>query len=440
MRTSLLFLALVFLLAPIAGGQDEAAPTWDRRKEKAAADLMTRWLKARPRTKFVEWDQTARLALQKEAEALGALPEGKLEDVVEVLWKPVRKYGPKHDRGNTIATPYGKASFILNGGGKGKGLVLGLHGGGEGAGSASEATKWKAKGCMGIYPQGIRLVHDTWNTVHGERFLLTLIEIAKAQYDIDPDRVYSMGFSMGGTGSWFMAGRHPDLLAGAQPGNGVLMASPKSQVPRKEDVGAIQHGFVPNVRNLAMYYYTGLADKNCMPGTYLFVEDMLAELKKDDPGGYGKIHFKAYPGLAHAFPPGEPGKGTKFLQKERRATFPKTIIWEYATAPFPLPDGEDKCTRLQKHYYYWLKCERPRDRQTIRATIEDNVVTIEGTTSGGLTIFLNDKLIDPKKEVVVKRRDKEIYRGKPVPDFWTVLETLDARMDKVMVFDRRIEL
>ena len=66
---------------------------------------------------------------------------------------------------------------------------------------------------MGMYPQGIRLVHDTWNTVHGERFTLTLIEIAKAQYEVDPDRVYSMGFSMGGTGSWFLAGRHPDLLA-----------------------------------------------------------------------------------------------------------------------------------------------------------------------------------------------------------------------------------
>ena len=439
MRYALMTALLIGLLAPIAGGQEDA-PTWDRRKEKAAADLATRWWKARPKTKFVEWDQAARLSLRKEAEALGAIPEGKLEDVVRTIWKPVKKYGPRHDRGNTIDTPYGKASFILNGAGKGKGLVLGLHGGGEGAGSASEATKWKAKKCMGIYPQGIRLVHDTWNTVHGERFLLTLIEIAKAQYGIDPDRVYSMGFSMGGTGSWFMAGRHPDLLAGAQPAAGVLMASPKSQVPTKAEVTAIQHGFVPNVRNLAMWYYTGLDDKNCMPGTYLFVEDMLAELKKDDPGGYDKIHFKSYPGLAHTFPPGEPGKGTKFLEKERRVTFPKTIVWEYASAPFPLPDAEDKCTRRQKKYYYWLKCERPRDRQTIRATIEDNVITLEGTTSGGLTIFLNDKLIDPSKEVVVKRRNKEIYRGKPVPDFWTVLETLDARVDRSMVFDRRIEL
>ena len=70
-------------------------------------------------------------------------------------------------------------------------------------------------------------------------YILSIIEIAKAQYDVDPDRIYSMGFSMGGTGSWFMAGRHPDLLAGAIPAHGVLMAQPKSQVPTKEEVQAI---------------------------------------------------------------------------------------------------------------------------------------------------------------------------------------------------------
>jgi hypothetical protein len=40
----------------------------------------------------------------------------------------------------------------------------------------------------------------------------------------------------------------------------------------------------------------------------------------------------------------------------------------------------------------------------------------------------------------VTRRGKELYRGRPRPDFWTVLETLDAKLDRSMVFDRRIEL
>ena len=444
MRIAVALLLLLLVAAPYATGE-EGAPTWDRDTSRRAADLAERWWKARPQTRFVEWDAAARAALVEEAKAFGAVPEGKLEDIVEVLFKPATKYGPHHGRGGkpTIDTPYGEAWFLMNGSGRGKGLVIGLHGGGPGAGSASEATKWTAKKCLGMYPQGIELVHDTWNTVHGERFVLTLIEIAKAQYQVDPDRVYVMGFSMGGTGSFFMAGRHPDLFAGAIPAHGVLMAQPVSQVATKEEVGAVQHGVIPNLRNLAVWFYTGLADKNCMPGTFLFANDEIAELRKRDPEGYGKIHFASYPGLAHSFPPGEPQKGIAFVEDQVRDTFPKKIVWEYAADPFPLEGAIEGCNRIQKRDYYWLKCAHPRDRQTIYAEIEDNQIDIQGAGWTGpedLTIFLNDRMIDPAKDVVVRVGKKEVYRGKPVPDLVTILETLDARVDTSMVFDRRIEL
>lgn len=424
----------------------QAAATLTTEQKAKIAAFAEKWWKARPPTKFDDWNPDEKKALVDEAKAFGAIPEGAMAEVVQILWKPSQKLGPKPLPGSkgAIKTPYGEATFLSKGvGGKQKGLVIGLHGGGEGAGSAGEAAgSWSAANSIGVYPQGIRLVHDTWNTVHGERFILTLIEIAKCAWQIDPDRVYSMGFSMGGTGSWFMAGRHPDLLAGSSPCAGVLMASPKSQLPKKEDVDAVEHGLVPNVRNLAMWYYIGLADKNCMPGTYLFVEDMLAELKKDDPTGYTNVHFKTIPGLAHAFPPGEPATGIKFLEKQKRDTFPKKIVWEYAAAPQPLPGPDDKSTRLDKNFFYWIRCKNLVDRQLITAEIDGNTIRIipTGTGKTGLTIYLNAKMIDPKKDVVVYVDKDEVYRKKPEPDFFTVFETLDERVDTSMVFDRRIDL
>jgi pimeloyl-ACP methyl ester carboxylesterase len=367
---------------------------------------------------------------------------------VTILWRPAAQLGPRASGSSskrTIQTPDGEAWFYAKGSGRKKGLVIGLHGGGAGAGSASEGIgTWTAKDCIGFYPQAIKLVDDSWNTVYGERFILTMIEIAKAEHQIDSDRVYVMGFSMGGTGSWFMAGRHPDLLAGAAPCAGVFMAQPKSQLARKEDVVAIQHGLLPNVRNLAMWYYIGLADRNCMPGTYLFVEDRLAELKKEDPAGYREVHFKSYPGLAHAHPPGEPRRGIAFLEKQRRDPFPSEIVWEYAANPFPLPAAGDKSTRIQKKFFYWLRCADPRDRQVIRASRSGNTFTIsvEGTGDGvkGISLLLNASMIDPGQDVVVRQGAKTLYSGRPAPDLGCVLDTLDARLDTKMVFDRRIDL
>jgi hypothetical protein len=418
-----------------------APPKVDR---KAIEALGTRWWKARPKTKFETWDPKAREALLAEARALGALPEGALAEVRDALWKGARKHGPAGD--GEIATPYGKATWIEKGrGGPKSGLVVGLHGGGEGAGSASEAAgAWPFPGCMGMYPQGIRLVHDTWNTVHGERFVLTLVEIAKARHDVDPDRVYVAGFSMGGTGSWFFAGRHPDLFAGAIPAHGVLMAAPKSQVPRKEDVREMQHGFLPNVRNLAVSFFTGLEDRNCMPGTFLYAWDRIQELKAADPGGYEKVRFAAHERLAHAFPPGEPRRSIEYVTSERRVALPRKVVWEHASEPYPLPETEEDRAvgRYVSKDFYWLHCERPLDRTTVRASIEDNVVEValDGGDPADWWVWLDPRLVDVARDVVVRVDGKEVWKGRPVPDVATVLESLDARVDRTLCFDRRVRL
>jgi len=430
-------LLLVFLLACAARAD------LDRKTVKALEEFGARWWQARPKTKFEAWDPAVRRGLLAELDALGPMPEGSLERVVDALWRSVRKYGPDGKGGGKLEleTPYGTMWAYVKGAGRSKGLIVGLHGGGEGAGSADEpAGTWQHKSCMGMYPQGLVLTGDNWNTVHGEKHILTLIEIAKAQHDIDPDRVYVMGFSMGGTGSWHMAGRFPDLFAGAAPCAGVLMASPKSAVPTKEEVGTIQYGLVPNVRNLAMYSFIGLEDRNCPPGTFLYLADVLADLKKSDPEGYGKVRLTFHEGLAHAFPPGEPQACIDWLTEQERDTFPKKIVWEYCSDPFPLPKEHDKTARWQRHWFYWIRHDAPEDRMEITAVRDGNTIALSTVSysNRGLRVLLNPEMIDVGAEVVVTLEGKEIYRGKPQPTFRDVVESLDGRLDRRLVFDRSI--
>ena len=445
MRRGIEFVLVFALLAGLASAQKKLVPL-DKKLAKDLAALAEDWWKARPPTRFIEWDAAARAKLVERARALGELPEGALAAVVELLWAAAKKHSPKPDvtKGKiALETPYGPAWCYLVTAGKEPALLIGLHGGGEGVGSADEARgTWTRKGVLGMYPQGIQLVHDTWNTVHGERFVLSLIELAKLHLDVDPDHVYVGGLSMGGTGSWFFAGRHADLFAGAAPFSGVVMASPRAQLATKEEVRALQHGLVPNVRNLALAYAIGLEDQNTMPGTYLYVADRLAELAQADPGGYAKIRFQAIPKLAHAYPPGEPKAALDYLLAEKRVTFPEKIVWEYVTDPAPEREASDKVARIAKPYFYWLGCSTPSDRQRLTATRAGNRITlaVQGAAATGITLFLNPSMIDTAQDVVVLGGEKELYRGHPKPDVWTVLETLDARLDRTMVFDRRIEL
>lgn len=458
-------LGLSLLLgAPAAStspGDDIDPGKWLKSNKSKVGKLAKEWWSERPATRFIDWDAQKRAALLEKAAAFGPLPEfdkadGKvnLDVLVDQIWKPLEKSWPDTmgdaQKGKvTFDTPYGEAWFLLDTTktkrGEKPSLILGLHGGGENAGDAAPARNtWSTAGATGIFPQGIHLVHDTWNTVEGERFLLTLLDYAKARLNVDPERIYVAGFSMGGTGSWFMAGRHADLLACSMPCAGVLMAAPKSQVASPDAISAVQHGLIPNVRNLAMYYFIGLSDVNCMPGTYLYVDRLLKDLKASDKGGYDKIHFSTYEGLAHAFPPGEPAAAKEFMLEQRRDTFPETVVWEYVADPFPQHTPGEACERLVKRNFYWLSCENPMDFQTIRAERVGNKITLttKGTARGveGITVRLNATMINPDEDVVIEANGAEVFRGKPEPNLVDVFESIDARLDRSMVFDRHVTL
>jgi hypothetical protein len=432
-------IALLLLHAPLADART-AAPALDLKKLDAVAK---QFFEARPRTHFSEWDPATRQKLIDEVVKLGPLPEGATKDVVEHLFKVAKKVIPPF-KSTEFDTPWGKASWIAKpaAGAKAKGLIIGLHGGGEGAGDAHECLIYHRKDCEGIYPQGIRLVHDTWNTVHGERFVLTLIEDAKLHDDVDPDRVYVTGFSMGGTGSWFFAGRHPDLFAAAAPGPGVFMADPKSQLQTKEEVKALQHGFLPNVRNLPLSFYIGTADKNTMPGTYLYAWDRLQEIKAQDQSGYQELEFRVFEGMAHAFPPGEPERCLEFLGKHVRKPFPDKVVWEYASNPYPRPEGSDPQSRQVQHQFYWLRCDKPEDAMRIVAVKKGNEfdITFERSPPESLTILLNEQMIDVKQDVIVRLKEREVFHGKPTPELTTVFDSIDENLDKRLVYDRFVTI
>ncbi|HKA07061.1 MAG TPA: prolyl oligopeptidase family serine peptidase [Gemmataceae bacterium] len=50
-----------------------------------------------------------------------------------------------------------------------------------------------------------------------EKDVMNVLEIVRKEYTIDADRIYLMGHSMGGGGTWYLGIKHPDLWAGLAP-------------------------------------------------------------------------------------------------------------------------------------------------------------------------------------------------------------------------------
>jgi acetyl esterase/lipase len=106
------------------------------------------------------------------------------------------------------------------------GLVVGLHGGGANAtnptivtGNGQEAMNFymdvsEERGVIVVCPSALEA---PWGTKKNEVFLDALIEEMKILYNVDENRIWLTGHSMGGFGAWDLGPRRADVWAAFAP-------------------------------------------------------------------------------------------------------------------------------------------------------------------------------------------------------------------------------
>ena len=88
--------------------------------------------------------------------------------------------------------------------------------------------------CPQCPPRGER-----WDQVPALRAALQVLDDAQRKVRIDPDRVYVTGLSMGGKGTWLLAGQDPDRFAAIAPISASTLDLPLARSLRYESVWAI---------------------------------------------------------------------------------------------------------------------------------------------------------------------------------------------------------
>ena len=228
--------------------------------------------------------------------------------------------------------------------------------------------------------------------------------------DVDPNRVYVMGYSAGGDGVYQLAPRMADRWAAAA----MMAGHPNDAAPE-------------SLRNTAFTLHMG---ENDTPYNRNTVAEnwgrRLAELKAEDPAGYD--HWvEIHEGKGHWMDRAD-AAALPWMAERTRNLRPKYVVWR-----------QDDVTHER---FYWLAVDAPERGRMItaradRRSVEGQEVTLNDD-SGPLRIRLDDELFDLDAPVRVIRGDEVIHRSTPPRTIGTLHRTLQERGDPQGMFSAEI--
>jgi hypothetical protein len=295
----------------------------------------------------------------------------------------------------------------------GSSLFLSLHGGG-GAPARVNDSQYRnqiqlGKGYRpseGIYlaPRAPTDAWNLWHQAHIDTFFARLIENLIVLSNVNPNRVYVLGYSAGGDGVYQLVPRTADRWAAAAMMAGhPNEASPLGlrNVPFAIQVGANDGGF----------------NRNKVAADW---GKRLDALQAEDPQGY--VHFtELHAGKGHWMDL-EDRKAIPWMEKFTRVPLPERVVW------FQDDATHDRC--------YWLEVPpgQPKAGQEIIAQRQGQAVTISGKGAPKATVLLNDAMLNLDEPVAVRAGDQALFEGRRPRTIATLARTLGERGDTNLTF------
>lgn len=293
----------------------------------------------------------------------------------------------------------------------GRSLWISLHGGG-GTTSDVNNSQWANQQTLYKPDEGIYLCPrapwdswDMWFKAPIDSLFEELITTLVVLRDVNPDKVYVMGYSAGGDGVWRLAPRLADHWAAA-----AMMAG------HPGDVSLL------NVRNLPFTIWVGENDDAYNRNTEVAKRgEELDSLQNADPEGYihechvvqGKEHWMDL----------EDAAAVPWMAQYRRNPYPNRIVWRQE--------------EVVRRAFYWLRAPADELQRGNKVIVETsgNTINIEHCDYSSITLLLNDNIVDLDKVVTVIYNGKTLFSGRLARSRECLEKTLAERNDIRYMFD-----
>ena len=293
-------------------------------------------------------------------------------------------------------------------------LFISLHGGGN-APAQLNTSQWEnqkqlyqPQNSVYLAPRAPYDDWDMWFKPDLDQFYAALIQMCVAYLDVNPDKIYLMGYSAGGDGVWRMAPRMADTWAGAS-----MMAG------HPGDVSLL------NLRNTPFMVWCGALDAAYNRNSECAQRGIeLDSLHTADPNGYihethiveGKPHWMDL----------EDAAALPWLQQYQRNPYPTQIVWQQEEVTHP--------------HFYWLTA--PEDQlqrgKIVRLSLKGNTVTISQCDYTQLTLHFNDQMVNLDKPITILKNGKTLFKGKLSRTLANLQSSLAARNDLRYMFPAQV--
>lgn len=299
----------------------------------------------------------------------------------------------------------------------GRSLFISMHGGGNAPAGVND-QQWRNQVRLyepaeGVYiaPRAPTNTWNLWHEAHIDPLFDRLIENAVALADVDPNRVYLMGYSAGGDGVYQIAPRMADRFAAVA----MMAGHPNEASPL-------------GLRNLPFAIHVGEKDggfnRNKVARGW---GEQLAALRAADPGGYEHV-VEIHAGRGH-WMNREDARAVPWMAKHTRNPVPRRVVWRQDDVTHP---------RL-----YWLAVDQEHRKAgtLLIASVEGQRVTIEkaeGLDGATVTVLLDDRLVDLDKPVTIAMGGEVLSEGTPRRTAGDLARSLAERGDREMMFAARL--
>lgn len=292
----------------------------------------------------------------------------------------------------------------------GRSLYISMHGGGGTTARINDA-QWENQKRLyepkeGIYlaPRAPTNAWNLWHQSHIDLMFDRLIENMIVFENVDPNRIYLMGYSAGGDGVFQLAPRMADRFAAA-----AMMAG------HPNETSAL------GLRNLPFTIHMGgrdsAYDRNRIAKDWAL---QLEKLQRGDVAGYTHL-VKIYPEKGH-WMDRKDASAIPWMAEFQRRTAPDRIVWK-----------QDDVTHNR---FYWLAVSGNdvKPRSTVVASREKQRVDVESDTVTQIRVRLNDELADLDAPVQITSRGMTLFDGQVIRTVAMMATSLEERADPKQIY------